>query len=377
MAKDILSIFDFLVGDGPLETVAAGARNSANGSDKFTGKNVFKAVVLRSVSGMDATPKELENMVGSENGDQSSNTHYGAYYVKITEDSPHSYLPDPCFQGEADTLKSGRNQLIQAMYTTALSDQQLYPGNEVMVRLQKKDFSYDTDLCWVVEVLTSMQDEQRSTFCESPSDAYNSSTIKTFPLGSSNLDSLPGYVNISVLAGQDVTLQMTEFMNQLTRLIPESEVAQLVVTSGYRPPPRQAQAMMNWGGGRCKGNVPTGVPNKTDPCRPNYNLYGGRAAITAALKVDWSVPGALAKELQRQQDSGMYISRHMSGRGIDFRTRTLTKEQIEIVKQAVVSLGGRANFEGDHQHLHVGIPAGFAGTAVAVAAEEDTSEQSS
>jgi hypothetical protein len=358
MAKDILSIFDFLVGDGPLETVAAGARNSANGSDKFTGKNVFKAVVLRSVSGMDATPKELENMVGSENGDQSSNTHYGAYYVKITEDSPHSYLPDPCFQGEADTLKSGRNQLIQAMYTTALSDQQLYPGNEVMVRLQKKYFSYDT-------------------FCESPSDAYNSSTIKTFPLGSSNLDSLPGYVNISVLAGQDVTLQMTEFMNQLTRLIPESEVAQLVVTSGYRPPPRQAQAMMDWGGGRCKGNVPTGVPNKTDPCRPNYNLYGGRAEITAALKVDWSVPGALAKELQRQQDSGMYISRHMSGRGIDFRTKTLTKEQIEIVKQAVVSLGGRANFEGDPQHLHVGIPAGFAGTAVAVAAVEDTSEQSS
>jgi hypothetical protein len=67
----------------------------------------------------------------------------------------------------------------------------------------------------------------------------------------------------------------------------------------------------------------------------------------------------------------------MSGRGIDFRTRTLTKEQIEIVKQAVVSLGGRANFEGDPQHLHVGIPAGFAGTAVAVAAVEDTSEQSS
>ena len=40
MAKDILSIFDFLVGDGPLETVAAAARNSANGSDKFTGKNI-------------------------------------------------------------------------------------------------------------------------------------------------------------------------------------------------------------------------------------------------------------------------------------------------------------------------------------------------
>ena len=179
MSKDLISLADLLSGTGGIDTLASAIRKAAAPSDKFTGKNTFKARVLRPI-GTTIDPKDIQNMQGIEAGDQNRFTGggYQAYYVMILEDSPHSFLPVPAAQGDAPTAQVGDNQLLQSMYTTALySGPLLSEGEEVMIRMEKKGFSYDTDIAYIVERIGSNKaraiKEQQGAV--TPSSAYKGS----------------------------------------------------------------------------------------------------------------------------------------------------------------------------------------------------------
>ncbi len=187
MSKDLISFADLVSGTGGIDTLASAIRKAAAPSDKFVGKNTFKARVLRQV-GVDMDAKDMQNMTGVEAGNlsQLKGGGYQGYYVMILEDSPHSFLPNPCAQGDAGTSKVGDNHLLQSMYTTALySGPGLNPGDEVMIRMEKKGFSYDTDIAYIVERIGSnmVRASKEMTGCVKGSDAFKGSQSSPQAMG--------------------------------------------------------------------------------------------------------------------------------------------------------------------------------------------------
>ena len=158
MAKDLISFADLMSGYGGIDALGSAIRKAAAPSDKFVGKNTFKARILRQLGAREMDPQDMQNMQGLPAGEQSQlrGNGYQGYYIQILEDSPHAFLPDPCPQGDAGTANVAHNQLLQSMYTTALySGEVLHPGSEVLIRMEKKGFSYDTDIAYIVDVIGS------------------------------------------------------------------------------------------------------------------------------------------------------------------------------------------------------------------------------
>lgn len=195
MGKDLISFPDLVGANGAIETLCSSVRKAAAPSDKFAGKNIFKARVLRAVSGRDQSPKDVQQMMGIKAGEQNRSRGSGkqAYYVMVIEDHPHAFLPNPCFQGDEGLLTAGQNKLVQGTYTTALwSGEKLDPGDDILVRFEHKDFSYDTDICYVMERLGSniMNSKRELTSCITAGDAYNDSEI--YALGGAGVDDHAG-----------------------------------------------------------------------------------------------------------------------------------------------------------------------------------------
>tara|TARA_R110000824_G_scaffold99248_3_gene236456 strand:- start:1 stop:1209 length:1209 start_codon:yes stop_codon:yes gene_type:complete len=190
MAKDLISFADLMSGTGGIDALGSAIRKAAAPSDKFVGKNTFKARILRRLgSGQEMDPQVMQNMQGLPAGEQSRlrGKGYQGYYIQILEDSPHAFLPDPCPQGEAGTANVAHNQLLQSMYTTALySGEVLHGGCEVLVRMEKKGFSYDTDIAYIVDVIGSnaARNRRQGNSCAQPaSSAYGNQNASPGRLG--------------------------------------------------------------------------------------------------------------------------------------------------------------------------------------------------
>lgn len=159
MAKDFISFPDMQVPGAGFDMLGDSIRKAQGQDDK--NKDVFKAVVLKSVSGMQIGATNTSNNVGAKDG--KGNRQRGAitraYFVRILGDGPHSYLPDPCVQGSTGIAETPYNHLIQAMHTYAIdqSGQSLNTNDIVLVRLEKGDFGYDTDTGWIVGVVGAQE----------------------------------------------------------------------------------------------------------------------------------------------------------------------------------------------------------------------------
>ena len=66
--------------------------------------------------------------------------------------------------------------------------------------------------------------------------------------------------------------------------------------------------------------------------------------------------GLMKQVLERQVANKKFMSPHMKGRGIDFRTRDLSQEQINKIMEMSRSLGASAKYEPDPPHIHISIP---------------------
>jgi peptidoglycan hydrolase-like protein with peptidoglycan-binding domain len=117
----------------------------------------------------------------------------------------------------------------------------------------------------------------------------------------------------------------------------------LIVTSGYRPPDRQAKAMFT----KIATEGETSV----------RNLYKNKTAIDEILNVyrkNKGNPTVAAAEMQRtiegQVKRGMFISNHLLSNAIDVRKATTN---LASLRTAVSQVGGRVVVEGNHYHIEL------------------------
>lgn len=212
MGKELISFPDLATGTGGLDLLADSIRNSS-GQDSNADKDVFKAVVLRAVDGSRVKGKTQAAAVGAPQVGNSTRVTKitRAYFVRIIEESPHSYLPDPCVQGGVGLAETPNNHLIQSLHTFAIdqdSEKPLPPNTIVFVKLNKRDFSYDTDIGWIQGVVGHAGSEIAKQYrCVSPSDAYNENDITTLKdaLGVTDKPLDPTGITLHYTAGGDVS----------------------------------------------------------------------------------------------------------------------------------------------------------------------------
>lgn len=154
MAKNILP-YDQLTTEGSgFDMLGSAMRKAAGKSDMFDGKIEFKAVVIRGVTAGKLTAAANANVNGLDPGSSKQPVAAGnkAYRVRIIdENSPHSFLPDPC----APQVTGTANLLICDMHTLALSPDNYHYGDEVMIQLNKRDFSYNLDVAYITRKIGS------------------------------------------------------------------------------------------------------------------------------------------------------------------------------------------------------------------------------
>jgi peptidoglycan hydrolase-like protein with peptidoglycan-binding domain len=117
----------------------------------------------------------------------------------------------------------------------------------------------------------------------------------------------------------------------------------LIVTSGYRPPERQAPAMYS----KITTEGETSV----------RNLYKNKTAIDEILNVYRKNKGnptvataEIQKTIEGQIKRGMFISNHLLSNAIDVRKATTN---LASLRTAVSQVGGRVVVEGNHYHIEL------------------------
>jgi peptidoglycan hydrolase-like protein with peptidoglycan-binding domain len=118
----------------------------------------------------------------------------------------------------------------------------------------------------------------------------------------------------------------------------------LIITSGYRPPDRQAKAMFN----KITNEGETKV----------RNLYNNKGAVDEILNVYRKFKGnptvataEMQKTIEAQVKRGVFISSHLRSNALDVRKPTTDFTQL---KKAVAQVGGRrAIREQDHFHVEL------------------------
>lgn len=172
MAKDILPIAPLTTEGSGFDLASAAIRKAAGSPDSMSGKVQFKAVVLKPLGGRQ-TPQVKSATEGTPTpiSKQDRRGNYFGYRVRIIEEnSPHALLPDPC----QPQTKGARNKTLMDMHTLAWSREKLNYGDEVIIRLDRRDYSYNLEQAYVVEI--GMSNAQRYKLGKQCSQAVDQST---------------------------------------------------------------------------------------------------------------------------------------------------------------------------------------------------------
>ena len=181
MGNELLPLEALTISGGPMDALAAATRKGATKNDVYEGKDQFIAVILKSVSPIELTQAETAAYLGTSKPADPNNSHGAIYGFKIriiSANSPHAFLPEPCFEGGTDAI----NNIIKDMHTLALSRGGTYsPGDEVQVQLEKTDFSYNLDSCWIIGHVNSNQSKYKADLsCLSAKDSFGGKSIIEF-----------------------------------------------------------------------------------------------------------------------------------------------------------------------------------------------------
>jgi hypothetical protein len=133
----------------------------------------------------------------------------------------------------------------------------------------------------------------------------------------------------SVVAGDNRILQRIGELSQRARV-------PLVVTSWVRTPEAQARAMQD----------------KVRRGEDLVALYQDKEQVRALLSLPYDQWAAAIREWA---EDGRPLSRHLLGRGVDLRTRDLTRDQVARLVKVGRNMGANMVLESDH--LHTGWPA--------------------
>ena len=63
----------------------------------------------------------------------------------------------------------------------------------------------------------------------------------------------------------------------------------------------------------------------------------------------------LTNVIQAQMNAGNFASGHMSGQGVDIRSKDKNRSQINLMMSTANSLGGKAIYESKPPHIHVSL----------------------
>ncbi len=140
--------------------------------------------------------------------------------------------------------------------------------------------------------------------------------------------------NYTVNEGILMTDALRPQLQTLADRYAEQTGGNLRITSGYRPPSRQASAMYDL------------IQNKgTTYVR---NLYANKGAVNEILTAYANGGQAsMTRAIEGQVDRGVYISSHLRSRALD----TGTDANFGVLQNIVRDMGGTVANEGNHFHI--------------------------
>lgn len=169
--------------------------------------------------------------------------------------------------------------------------------------------------------------------------------------------------------GIEITAELRPHIEAVARIYFEKTRRPLEITSGYRSPRRQAEAMyvkLAVGGSLA-------LYKRQDLTRPLLDAY--RQGRKKRWKKDRIVT-AMAEVLQSQVDRGQYLSRHMRGLAFDVRSTGMSSRQRQALLAAVREVGQmRIIHERRPPHYHIEVIIPRAPRKAEVDATPDTSEK--
>lgn len=116
----------------------------------------------------------------------------------------------------------------------------------------------------------------------------------------------------------------------------------LHVTSGYRPPARQAAAMYGLIVNRGEAHVRNLYRDKTAVDQILTSYRNNRGSRSGAIS-------AMTRTIENQVGNGTYISSHLRSRALDVSIST----NLSVLRQIVGQMGGSVLNEGDHYHIQL------------------------
>jgi len=152
--------------------------------------------------------------------------------------------------------------------------------------------------------------------------------------------------------GIEITAELRPHIEAVARLYFEKTRRPLEITSGYRSPRRQAEAMyvkLAVGGSLA-------LYKRQDLTRPLLDAY--RQGRKKRWKKD-RIVAAMADVLQSQVDRGQFLSRHMRGLAFDVRSTGMSARQRQALLAAVREVGQMRIIHErrpPHYHIEVIIP---------------------
>lgn len=152
--------------------------------------------------------------------------------------------------------------------------------------------------------------------------------------------------------GIEITAELRPHIEAVARIYFEKTRRPLEITSGYRSPRRQAEAMyvkLAVGGSLA-------LYKRQDLTRPLLDAY--RQGRKKRWKKD-RIVAAMAEVLQSQVERGQYLSRHMRGLAFDVRSTGMSSRQRQALLAAVREVGQMRIIHErrpPHYHIEVIIP---------------------
>ncbi len=148
--------------------------------------------------------------------------------------------------------------------------------------------------------------------------------------------------NYTVLPNILMTEPLEKKVAKVADLYFEKKKTKLVVTSGYRPPERQAPAMFDK------------IVNESESAV--RNLYKNKVAIDEILdgyrankNNREKAIAAMTETITKQINRGVFISNHLLSNAVDIRKTA----DADALSDAVIKTGGRVVIESNHYHLEL------------------------
>tara|TARA_Y100000592_G_scaffold47176_1_gene74969 strand:+ start:26120 stop:27271 length:1152 start_codon:yes stop_codon:yes gene_type:complete len=328
--------------------------------DAFNDQRVWKAMVLspcRRLTDIEAAGYGVANKT-SEGGLIACNSPSFKFKARLLGDnSPHLTLPDPCnlhTNSDRRYVEALIELHMDVIFTATGTIDPPNEGDIIIVQLKHSDSSYDLQIGTHIKTVARNTSEESflgDQGCSLKFENFDDADLyidQPLPTGGANVDIVP-------LANVVISKDMQEFLVKLRNRIPKSDINMIQITSGVRTPEAQARALKTKREvNGCNGGIAS-APASGSPCKPIYDLYRNKEIVMEILGVP-NETGLMKQVLQRQVASKRFMSPHMKGRGIDFRTRDLSQEQINKIIETSRSLGGTAIYEPDPPHIHVSIP---------------------